>query len=127
MEDDVIWLTDARKLQKHLCCDNHPYHKFSTGNWDTLEVIPRAKGIDTRLELLKFYEDNYSANQMHLVLYGKESLDELQRLVEHKFRDIRDTGRSRIHFTGQPCTSEHLQEAAPVFLFHCTIAKRSFP
>lgn len=43
----------------------------SAGSWGTLEVAPRAKGLDTRNELIKFYEDNYSANLMHLVIYAK--------------------------------------------------------
>jgi insulysin len=34
-----------------------------------LEVRPKAKGIDTRNELIKFHEENYSANLMHLVVY----------------------------------------------------------
>jgi len=34
-----------------------------------LEVRPKAKGLDTRNELLKFYEENYSTNLMHLVIY----------------------------------------------------------
>lgn len=42
-----------------------------SGNWDTLEVRPKAKGLDTRSELIKFYEEYYSANVMHLVIYGK--------------------------------------------------------
>lgn len=42
-----------------------------TGNLDTLEVRPRAKGLDTRNELIKFYKDHYSANLMHLVVYSK--------------------------------------------------------
>jgi len=37
----------------------------------TLEVNPKEKGIDTRNELIKFYEENYSANLMHLVVHGK--------------------------------------------------------
>ena len=41
------------------------------GNWETLEVRPKAKGLDTRYELIKFYEENYSANLMHLVIYAK--------------------------------------------------------
>jgi insulysin len=41
------------------------------GNWDTLEVKAKEKGLDTRLELLKFYDSHYSANLMHLVVYGK--------------------------------------------------------
>lgn len=45
------------------------------GNWDTLEVVPKAKGLDTRDELIKFYEDNYSSNLMHLVIYAKGMLN----------------------------------------------------
>ncbi|THU45479.1 hypothetical protein C4D60_Mb02t18360 [Musa balbisiana] len=97
------------QLQKHLSSKNHPYHKFSTGNWNTLEVIPKSNGLDTRLELLKFYEENYSANLMHLVVYGREDLDAIQSLVERNFSNIRNIGRSSIHFPGQPCSSEHLQ------------------
>lgn len=41
------------------------------GSWDTLEVRPKERGIDTRQELLKFYSENYSANLMHLVIYSK--------------------------------------------------------
>ncbi|XVE95949.1 hypothetical protein REPUB_Repub02eG0179500 [Reevesia pubescens] len=97
------------QLQKHLSLESHPYHKFSTGNWDTLDVRPKAKGLDTRQELLKFYEDKYSANLMHLVIYSKESLDKIQILVEEMFQEIRNFDRSCFQFPGQPCTLEHLQ------------------
>jgi len=43
---------------------------ISGSSLETLETKPKAKGLDIRLELLKFYE-NYSANLMHLVVYGK--------------------------------------------------------
>jgi insulysin len=36
-----------------------------------LEVQPKEKGLDTRLELIKLYEENYSANLMNLVIYAK--------------------------------------------------------
>ncbi|KAG0448695.1 hypothetical protein HPP92_027703 [Vanilla planifolia] len=91
-----IWRMD--QLQKHLSSKNYPYHKFGTGTWDTLEVKPREKGLDTRLELMGFHEVNYSANIMHLVVYAKETLDEIQALVERKFTDIKNTGRSYLHF-----------------------------
>ncbi|WCJ33462.1 Insulin-degrading enzyme-like 2 [Euphorbia peplus] len=97
------------QLQKHLSVESHPYHKFSTGNWDTLEVRPKAKGLDTRLELIKFYEEHYSANLMHLVIYAKESLDKIQMLVEDKFQQIKNNDRSCLSFPGEPCSSEHLQ------------------
>lgn len=111
-ENQKNLLSDAwrmHQLRKHLSLEGHPYHKFSTGNWDTLEVRPKARGQDTRQELLKFYDENYSANLMHLVVYTKESLDKIQTIVEDTFQEIRNTDRSCFHFPGQPCTSEHLQ------------------
>ncbi|KAL5197066.1 hypothetical protein ABZP36_000578 [Zizania latifolia] len=113
-------LSDFRRmnqLQKHICLESHPYHKFSTGNQATLEVKPKERGLDTRKELIKFYNSNYSANLMQLVVYGKESLDNLQTLVENKFSDVRNAGRERFSFSGHPCSSEHLQilvKAVPI-------------
>nr|XP_043635707.1 insulin-degrading enzyme-like 1, peroxisomal [Erigeron canadensis] len=97
------------QLQKHLSAEGHPYHKFSTGNWDTLEVKPKARGVDTRDELIKFYTENYSANLMNLVVYAKESLDKIESSVLSKFQEIRNINRKQPSFPGQPCTSEHLQ------------------
>ncbi|KAF5193472.1 Insulin-degrading enzyme-like [Thalictrum thalictroides] len=105
------------QLQKHISAKTHPYHKFSTGNWDTLEVRPKENGLDTREKLVKFYKENYSANLMHLVVYGKRSLDELQSLVGNKFREIPNADRSCFRCPGQPCMPEHLQvlvKAVPV-------------
>jgi insulysin len=41
-------------------------------------------------ELRIFYENNYSANLMNLVLVGRHSLDEMQRLVEEHFSKIQN-------------------------------------
>ncbi|CAH2063830.1 unnamed protein product [Thlaspi arvense] len=111
-ENQQNLLSDSRRLrqlQKHLSRDDHPYHKFSTGNMDTLLVRPEANGIDTRSELLKFYDEYYSANIMHLVVYGKENLDKIQATVEKIFQEIRNTNKSIPRFLGQPCTLDHLQ------------------
>ncbi|XP_041998560.1 insulin-degrading enzyme-like 1, peroxisomal [Salvia splendens] len=119
-ENQKNLLSDAwrmNQLQKHLSVQDHPYHKFSTGNWDTLEVRPKERGLDTRQELLKFYKDNYSANLMHLVIYTKDGLDKIEILVRSYFEDIRNTDRNSISFPGQPCNSEHLQilvKAVPI-------------
>ncbi|XP_047959357.1 insulin-degrading enzyme-like 2 [Salvia hispanica] len=40
------------QLRKHLTVKDHPHHKYSTGNWDTLDVWPKERGLDTRKELL---------------------------------------------------------------------------
>ncbi|GMH08169.1 hypothetical protein Nepgr_010009 [Nepenthes gracilis] len=113
-------LSDAWRmgqLQRHLSSSRHPYSNFSTGNWETLEVCPKAKGLDTREELIKFYQGNYSANLMHLVVYTKESLDNIQRLVECKFQDIPNSDLNPLCFPGQPCMAEHLEilvKAVPI-------------
>ncbi|KAJ1285684.1 hypothetical protein BS78_03G296100 [Paspalum vaginatum] len=96
------------QLQKHLASEDHPYHKFSTGSWETLETKPRGRGLDIRLELLKFYE-NYSANLMHLVVYGKESLDCIQGLIERLFSDIKNTEQRSFKCPSDPLSEEHLQ------------------
>lgn len=109
------------------------------GSWDTLEVRPKEKGIDTREELIKFYKEYYSANLMRLVVYAKgsnsfaftyaegltvlsfymlkclftvqmlDSLDKIESWVECKFQDIPNTNRNSLSFPGEPCTSDHLQ------------------
>ncbi|EPS70250.1 insulin degrading enzyme, partial [Genlisea aurea] len=110
-ENQMNLLSDAwrmNQLQKHLSLENHPYHKFGSGNWETLEVRPKMKGLDTRQELLRFYHEHYSANLMHLVVYGKDGLDEIERLVKCKFQDIPNKDRNCTRFPGQPCDSRNL-------------------
>ncbi|KAL0724770.1 hypothetical protein Bca4012_039369 [Brassica carinata] len=88
---------------------------------DTLHVRPEAKGVDTRSELLKFYDEHYSANIMHLVVYGKENLHKLQGLVEELFQEIRNTNKAIPRLPGQPCTPDHLQvlvKVVPVRQYH---------
>ncbi|KAH7853477.1 hypothetical protein Vadar_002882 [Vaccinium darrowii] len=87
------------------------------GNWDTLEVKPKTRRLDTRHELLKFYEENYSSNLMHLVVYAQEGPDKIQSMVEYKFQEIRNIDRNRPSFPVHPCTYEHLQvlvKAVPI-------------
>ncbi|KAF7847947.1 hypothetical protein BT93_L2425 [Corymbia citriodora subsp. variegata] len=90
-------LLDTRRmnqLQKHTSEESHPYHKFF---------------FFFGKKWIQFYKENYSANLMHLVIYSKENLDEIQCLVEDKFQEIQNTDKSSPHFPGQPCSSEHLQ------------------
>ncbi|CAN6454673.1 unnamed protein product [Victoria cruziana] len=104
------------QLQKYLSSKGHPYHKFGTGSWETLHVKPSENGVDTREQLVKFYLENYSANIMHLVIYGKESLDDIQVMAEEKFQVPNNKLRC-VSFHGQPCALEHLQilvKAVPV-------------
>lgn len=52
---------------------------------DTLHVKPQAKGVDTTSELIKFYEEHYSANIMHLVVYGKGMFSLLTQTSKFSF------------------------------------------
>ncbi|KAJ8705714.1 hypothetical protein PYW08_012760 [Mythimna loreyi] len=82
------WRLD--QLNKSTASPTHPFHKFGTGNKETLETIPKSKGIDVRKELLKFHSKWYSANIMTLVVMGKESLDELENIVVSLFSAVED-------------------------------------
>lgn len=64
---------------------NHPYSKFSVGNLETLKDTPEKS---LRTALLDFYDAHYSANNMRLVVLGKEPLKKLKAWVEAKFSDI---------------------------------------
>eukprot|EP00753_Platysulcus_tardus_P011170 PLAT3273.2.p1 GENE.PLAT3273.2~~PLAT3273.2.p1 ORF type:complete len:1071 (+),score=571.77 PLAT3273.2:76-3288(+) len=84
---------DAWRLQQLLRTTSnpkHPFHRFATGNLETLLEQPRRDGINVRAALLKFHARHYSAHRMKLVVLGKQELDELRTMVEGKFALVRD-------------------------------------
>ena len=70
------------QLDRDLSNPKHPYSKFGTGTFETLNQ-PEILEI-----LKKFYSGHYSANIMALVVYGKESLDVLEDMVQSKFNNV---------------------------------------
>ena len=70
---------------KETLSESHPYSKFSVGNLETLKDTPEKS---LRGALLDFYDKHYSANEMRLVVLGKEPLDKLKHWVVTKFSDI---------------------------------------
>jgi insulysin len=66
------------QLQKTTSNPGHPFHKFGTGNTETLQTIPTTKGINVHEQLLKFHTENYSASLMKLVVLGRDPLDILE-------------------------------------------------
>lgn len=60
-----------RQVDKSSSNPNHPFSKFGTGNRETLDIIPKRKGISVREKLLEFHENYYSANIMALCVLGK--------------------------------------------------------
>jgi insulysin len=85
------------QLDKALANPDHPYHRFSTGNYKTLHDGPIARGVKIRDEFIKFYTTHYSANRMKLVVLGRESLDTLEAWVEEIFATVpnKNLGQSR--------------------------------
>lgn len=70
---------------KSILATNHPYKKFSVGNLDTLKDQEEAT---LREAVLNFYQTHYSANQMKLVIFGKEPISTLKKWAEDKFSNI---------------------------------------
>jgi len=63
-------------------------HYLILGNRDTLWTSPISRGMNMSEEMRKFFDKFYSANIMRLVLYGPQTLDELENLVGATFSDI---------------------------------------
>ena len=59
-----------------------PLHHYGTGSFDTLNRT------DIRDRLLEFHQSHYSANRMRLVVLGKESVEQLQSMVETSFAAV---------------------------------------
>jgi insulysin len=61
------------QLSKFLAKAGHPYSKFSTGDKNSLS------NPNLREMLFDFYNANYSANLMKLVVYGQLDIDTLTK------------------------------------------------
>uniref|UniRef100_A0A1Y1LI14 Insulin-degrading enzyme n=1 Tax=Photinus pyralis TaxID=7054 RepID=A0A1Y1LI14_PHOPY len=105
-----LWRLD--QLDKSTCNPNHPFHKFGTGNKDTLCHIPKEKGINVRTELLKFHELWYSSNIMALAILGKESLDELEEIVVGLFSPVKDKNAEAPKWPEHPFTPDQFRTCA---------------
>lgn len=70
---------------KSILSTDHPYKKFSVGN---LETLKDQADTSLREAVLNFYNARYSANEMKLVILGKEPIATLQKWAEEKFSNI---------------------------------------
>lgn len=81
---------DYRRMQyvdKSLMNPEHPASRFATGSLETLSDNESSKVRD---DLIEFYNRYYSANLMTLVIYGPQSLSELETWAEELFSPIKD-------------------------------------
>ncbi|CAK7567937.1 MAG: hypothetical protein SEPTF4163_005915 [Sporothrix epigloea] len=76
------------QLEKSLSNPKHPFCHFSTGNLEVLKIEPEARGINVRQKFMEFHDKHYSANQMKLVVLGREPLDTLQEWTLELFSAI---------------------------------------
>ncbi|KAK5120857.1 hypothetical protein LTR85_005924 [Meristemomyces frigidus] len=90
------------QLNKSLSSKKHPFHGFSTGNFKVLHDDPIQRGVAIRDEFISFYQKNYSANRMKLVVLGKESLDELQSWVVELFSDVKNQDLPQLRWDNLP-------------------------
>ncbi|KAJ3034728.1 hypothetical protein HK097_004411, partial [Rhizophlyctis rosea] len=98
------------QLFKDFTSREHPYHRFTTGNVETLRDIPQREGIDVRKLLLEFHDKYYSANIMKLVVLGKESIDQLAEWILRMFSDIKNMDIPVPSFPGHPLGADHLHK-----------------
>lgn len=94
-------------VEKVAVNQEHPHSRFNIGTLETL------KG-DVHSDLLKFFKENYSANQMALVVLTNEPLDQMQPWVSEMFspvanRNLKPVERGMpIYAKGQlPATLSH--------------------
>lgn len=76
-------------VQKVASNPDHPVSTFNIGTLDTLSG-------DVHGALLKFFEENYSANQMGLVVLTNETLDEMQPWIVEMFSPIENRNLARV-------------------------------
>ena len=95
-----------QQLNKSLSSKEHPFHKFSTGNYKLLRDDPVERGVKIRDEFIKFYEKHYSANRMKLVVLGQETLDELESWVQDLFKDVKNYDLPKLRWDGIPAYGE---------------------
>ena len=67
------------ELVKHMANPLHPFHRFAIGD---IETLNKTDIVD---QLHGYYDQQYSANRMTLVVLGRETTAELGAMVERSF------------------------------------------
>ncbi|UYV75847.1 hypothetical protein LAZ67_13001551 [Cordylochernes scorpioides] len=110
------------QLEKSTSNPKHPFHKFNCGNRSTLE----KEGV--REALLEFHQQWYSADIMALALLGKESLDELEQMIE-PFSHIVKKNVTAPSWSDHPMGPDYVKvvfASSPLFQHHVLQASKWF-
>ncbi|KAJ2158621.1 metalloprotease, partial [Coemansia sp. RSA 552] len=90
--------SDGRRLfqlQRLLSRSTHPYSKFSTGNKDTLLGSSQRLGLDIRDEVVRFYNQRYSADIMRFAIVGNYSVEQLVEWTVAQLSSVQSKGDTR--------------------------------
>jgi len=82
IKDDMRRSLDALR---EVVNPKNPAAQFAVGSTATLAD---KENDPVREDLIKFYQDHYSSNNMALVVLGRESLDELETMVRNQFAAV---------------------------------------
>ena len=93
--------TDERRVLDALREVVNPRHPFSILGVGAKQTLGDFEQQPVRAALLEWYRRYYSANQMALVVLGRESVDELETMVRRTFTAIPNRGL-RIEDIGEP-------------------------
>jgi len=119
-EDAMNRTSDDRRflqVMKAVGDPSHPYTKFSTGNKGTLI----CEGLSTREELLKLHKTHYYAENMSLVVIGKESTEELEAWATECFSGVSSRGNP------EDSSEEWRTKCSGSFNFQSPFPKESLP
>lgn len=104
LKDDIRRLYD---VHKETINPQHPFAKFSVGSNETLADKP---GYNLRDEVENFFNKNYQAHWMTLVLEGPQSFSELKSLAEKHFSAIKSNGIEKAKIEQPLYHKEHQQK-----------------
>ncbi|WP_191321712.1 insulinase family protein [Colwellia sp. C1TZA3] len=108
LKDDIRRLYD---VHKETINQAHPFAKFSVGSSETLAD---KVGYNLRDELCEFFQKNYQAHFMTLVLEGPQTLAELESLANKHFSKVKSDGIAKTKISEPLYLSQHQQKLITV-------------
>jgi len=65
------------------------FHRFSTGNRQTLMEYAKKNNIDLKEKVFEFYQKNYRPDNMKLIVYGNKPIELYKDLIENNFKEMK--------------------------------------
>lgn len=104
LKDDIRRLYD---VHKETINQAHPFAKFSVGSSETLAD---KAGYNLREEVCQFFNLNYQAHYMTLVLEGPQPFAELEALAKNNFSNIQSNKQAKVKINEPLYLPKHQQK-----------------